>query len=107
MLQNDSSTKTGFTLVEIMAVIVILGIFSTVALLNYSKTIEQSRAEEGKEILMNLYRAQTAYAIDHSGGFTLILSNLDVTIPTLRYFDAPTLNTFDHFAQAIRNSFEN
>jgi len=53
--------RTGFTLLEMMIVVVILGILSAVALPMYSNYVKKSRTAEAKVALGDLRVAQRAY----------------------------------------------
>ena len=100
---KNSIKKHGFTLLEIMVVMIIVGVLATVALVNYSGLMERQKAEEGKHILQALLRAQKVYAIDN-GGFTNNINNLDVTISNLKYFDPPTVSNSNPIATIVRTN---
>ena len=50
--------KKGFTLIELLVVVLIIGILSAVALPQYEKTVEKSRATEAETILRSMRDAQ-------------------------------------------------
>jgi prepilin-type N-terminal cleavage/methylation domain-containing protein len=52
--QGGSMNRRGFTLLELMIVIIIIGILATVGIMQYSATIEKSRSAEAREIIGNL-----------------------------------------------------
>jgi type IV pilus assembly protein PilA len=52
--------KRGFTLLEIIVVIVILGILATLAVTQYAKMVEKSRGAEARTILGNIRTNQAA-----------------------------------------------
>ena len=104
----------GFTLIEIIIVVVILGILAALALPQYLKTVERSRGSEAIIHLgtirtgeMNYYAENRAYTSD----FEL----LDIDDPNLlppppvgtRLFaytiDTPAPNTFTASAQRVRS----
>ena len=77
--------KRGFTLLELIVVIVIIGILASIALPQYMKIKEKSKAAEGLTILSAIRKAQFAYNLEH-GCYANRLSDLIVTYPTSRYF---------------------
>ncbi len=52
--------RKGFTLLEIIVVIVILGIMATLAVAQYTKMVEKSRGAEARTILGNIRTNQAA-----------------------------------------------
>lgn len=56
--------KKGFTLVEILTVVLIVGILSAVALPQYRRAVERSRATQAIGGLKNLYDSSERLAVD-------------------------------------------
>ena len=81
--------KFGFTLIEIMVVIVIMGVIGGIALPRYANVLERQRAQEGKNMLVAVLDAQRRFQLEN-GNFTNVVANLDLTIAATRYFGAPT-----------------
>lgn len=73
--------KKGFTLIELLVVVLIIGILSSVALPQYTKSVEKARSAEAVTLLGNLANAEQIYAMN-GNGYTSDLSNLDIEIPT-------------------------
>lgn len=86
--------KKGFTLMELIIVVVIIGILAMVGLPQFFKVAERGRASEAFATLGALRSAQIRYATENPNSTTASnISNLDVDIPsdTLKYFNAPTV----------------
>ncbi|MDP8266736.1 MAG: prepilin-type N-terminal cleavage/methylation domain-containing protein [Candidatus Aceula meridiana] len=84
--------KSGFTLMEVIIVIIIAGILASVAIPRYSGAIEKSRAAEGAYILGTLLGAQERYNLENSS-YADDPALLDVTIPTPRNFNDPSVSS--------------
>lgn len=61
--------KTGFTLTEILIVIVIVGVMAGMAIPGYFNTIEETRANEATVNLQVIRAGQKVYALNNSNGF--------------------------------------
>ena len=59
--------KKGFTLVEVLAVIILLGLIAAILIPNYNKTIENSRKNSFKESLNGLVRTIENYIANNPG----------------------------------------
>ena len=78
---------TGFTLIEMMVVVIIIGILASVAMPRYQKTVERSRISEALSILGSIRTAQYRYASEHNK-FTNNLGDLDMNVTQYgRYFN--------------------
>lgn len=71
---------TGFTLIEILVALVIVGILAVVGLPRYGRVTERSRQAEAISILSVMRGAQLRYSADNSI-FTSSTANLDIELP--------------------------
>jgi len=80
--------KKGFTLVELIIVVIIVGILASIGLTQYNKVVEKSRAAEARMILGTLRTAEVA-EMNENGAY-VVVSSLGVGAPeacaTTHYF---------------------
>ncbi len=57
----------GFTLVELMVVLVIIGILATMAIPKFFGATDKTKATECKPVLKEIYTLQEAYSMENSG----------------------------------------
>ena len=69
-----------FTLIELLVVVLIIGILAAVALPQYQKAVEKSRAAQALALLRTVYEAQKAYHMAN-GSYATTLDELAVDIP--------------------------
>ena len=88
MLNMSLKNKAGFTLSEIITVIIIVGIMASLALPRFTGTFERMRAAEGVQILTALLSAQKTYRFER-GAYATDPTVLDVTIDRSSNFIIP------------------
>ncbi|MDD5116471.1 MAG: prepilin-type N-terminal cleavage/methylation domain-containing protein [Candidatus Omnitrophica bacterium] len=71
--------RKGFTLIELIVVIIIVGILASVGMTQYTKVVEKGRAGEARLILGSLRTAEIAENMEN-GAYTT-LSGLGVSAP--------------------------
>lgn len=83
-------SKSGFTIIETIVVVVIIGLLVAIAIPNYRFVREKTIAAEGVQILESIRRAQWTYYYDEGATQTFAddLVDLDVEIPTPENFDS-------------------
>ncbi len=61
MVRTRGRAAAGFTLMELLIVVIIIGILVTLALPGFQRSMEVSRQAEARAILGNIYQAERAY----------------------------------------------
>ena len=61
--------KAGFSLVEIMIAVIIVGILVAIAIPNYSRSFERAKSAQAVQILKTLRSAELAYFSEYQGFF--------------------------------------
>ncbi len=79
--------NAGFTLIELLVVVLIIGILAAVALPQYTKAVQKSRATQGITLIKSLSDAQQVFRMAN-GTYTNNLEDLDIALP-----GSPTGNT--------------
>ena len=72
--------KKGFTLIELIVVIIIVGILASVGMTQYTKVVEKGRAAEARLILGSLRTAEIAEETEN--GAYQAVAGLGVSAPT-------------------------
>lgn len=77
--------KLGFTLLELVIVIIVIGILASIALPRYIRIAEKGRAAEAKNILSALRSSQMRYSVQN-GRYGTSVAALDLNLPAAKYF---------------------
>jgi len=72
--------RKGFTLIELIIVIIIIGILAAIGMTQYTKVVEKGRAAEARMLLGTLRSAEVAYYTEN--GIYANLDYLGVGAPT-------------------------
>ena len=73
--------KKGFTLLELLVVVLIIGILAAIALPQYKKAVEKSKATQALTLLQTIYQSAMAYELA-TGNWPTSVDDLDVNVPS-------------------------
>jgi prepilin-type N-terminal cleavage/methylation domain-containing protein len=77
----------GFTLIELMIVVAILGILASVATVSYSHFVTKAETVEGEIVVHEVDRLEDLYYASHNGAYTDNLTDLGFAMTgTLKYY---------------------
>lgn len=74
------NSDSGFTLIELLVVVLIIGILASIALPQYQKAVERSKATQAITLLKSVYSAAKAYQMAN-GEWPTSFDELSVNIP--------------------------
>ena len=77
---NKAGNKWGFTLIELLVVVLIIGILAAVAVPQYQKAVEKSKATQAFAILNSAYQAAQSYYMAN-GDFPQKFEDMGFEIP--------------------------
>ncbi|MGB0952592.1 MAG: type IV pilin protein [Planctomycetota bacterium] len=88
----QTNPRSGFSLVELTIVVVILGVLATFAVPRFMSTVEKTKASEAFSYLSQLETAQARYNAEH-GKYANRRNKLDITIDKPEFFHTSRLRS--------------
>ena len=89
-MENTIKNKKGFTLVELVIVIVIVGILSVISVPIYRGYVEKAMMTEGKVLIGAIAKSELAYSVEHGYFLNVDYTNysreLDIDTSANKYF---------------------
>lgn len=99
--------RKGFTLLELLIVVIIVGILATLAIPNFIRAAERAKWAEAKSVLGAMRGAQVRYMAQHDvyvDDASYPYDDIDVDITVPRYFDFKLEPVATELAMATRKS---
>jgi len=100
--------KKGFTLVELIIVVIIIGILATIAVPQYMKAVERARSGKARSALVMISNAEKMYGAEWNGLYTAVNSGGLVASGLNDYVEMSDINAdidWDYTVTVAANSF--
>ncbi len=78
---QPEAKQPGFTLIELIIAVVIIGILASIALPRFMRVVEKGRSAEARNVLGVIRDAQSGYLLEYDT-YTASLAALGVTVPS-------------------------
>jgi len=94
LIKMSRSNQSGFSLVELTIVVVILGVLAMMGVPGYQEVAERTKATEAFTYLAQIEASQERYNAVH-GEYAQRISDLDTEMPGPEHFSIGTLTSYD------------
>ena len=94
MFNKDGKKKKGFTLIELVIAVLIIGVIAAIAVPMYFKAVEKSRASESINLLGTIAKAEQRHKLQ-SQEYTDQVEDLDITLKNYTDDTAASGSNFD------------
>jgi prepilin-type N-terminal cleavage/methylation domain-containing protein len=102
-----TKNSKGFTLVEILIVVAILGILAAIVLPEFQGHVQQAKEAAAKDNLRILREAIERYAAEHNDVPPGYNNNDPSTTPTLFFFNQQMITNKTYLSNSVQNPFNN
>lgn len=79
-MRYTSQGKGGFTLIELMIVVLVVGILTSIALPQYTRSLKRAKLTEGMTLGKTIYDSAVRYLSENGGGSPTKFDVLDVSL---------------------------
>ena len=90
-MMREAGAQSGFSLIEIVVVCVLAGVFAGLAVPRLTGIVERGRAEEGRQLLSQVYGAQMRFWQEHNHTYPADLTAIDIDLRGNSHFKNLTL----------------
>jgi type IV pilus assembly protein PilA len=88
--EPNMTANSGFTLIEVLIVVMIIGILTALAIPQYYKTLEKDKSSEAVNLFYTFKSAQDRYNAKYGAFCHNTIANCGFDVPpALHYFNAP------------------
>ena len=95
--------KKGFTLIEMLVVVLIIGILAAIALPQYELSVEKTRASQALVALRSLKDSMEREKLAR-GQYPTVIEDIDITVPANQYWTFSISSDFSIFANRKSNT---